>query len=410
MELKTKYQYTYLIYPFYIEGEKYKNCICNMLKSKNCKLEIFRKEHDIGLYNFFLPKVRNYYFEMERFDESAIKKLDEIDLETRAAILAQNSVVFFKYCIDYKTKKTEPNKIAFDIVNAEIICTKTGIGFLVIKTVLTNTSKFSDMVDFKYKLDKYKFVDMLESMEDNVLMDKYSVNECKKLIEEVFKLIGNELSYKHLDLVDSKVYQYSYVCLDSESWNNNSDLELIKNDFEKISTFNKYDVKKIDEKRIMKIEKYNPSKYIKYVFNENGTVLLTSAVNIDNYTKLSYAYENEYLYSYLYTLYKYLMIEKISAQMNIKGKYRKIKEEVYKFNNEIWINEITADRRAIKVIDRWERILNLENKYNNLKFKYDKIRKHKKSEKNFMPRIAVAVVSLFGIILGYSSAIAILGL
>ena len=41
MELKTKYQYTYFIYPYLIEENNYKNYLYKLLKNKNCKLKVF---------------------------------------------------------------------------------------------------------------------------------------------------------------------------------------------------------------------------------------------------------------------------------------------------------------------------------------------------------------------------------
>ena len=50
MELKTKYQYTYFIYPFVIKESKYKKYILRMLKDKNFNLKMFDKHKDEGMY------------------------------------------------------------------------------------------------------------------------------------------------------------------------------------------------------------------------------------------------------------------------------------------------------------------------------------------------------------------------
>ena len=62
MELKTKYQYTYFIYPYMIEEEKYERYLLGLLKNKKCYLKYFEKEKDYNMYHFFLPKVREYLF------------------------------------------------------------------------------------------------------------------------------------------------------------------------------------------------------------------------------------------------------------------------------------------------------------------------------------------------------------
>ena len=49
MELKTKYQYTYFIYPYLIEENNYKNYLYKLLKNKNCKLKVFDASKEVNL-------------------------------------------------------------------------------------------------------------------------------------------------------------------------------------------------------------------------------------------------------------------------------------------------------------------------------------------------------------------------
>ena len=50
MELKTKYQYTYFIYPYVIKESRYQKYLQKLLKDSNCKLRIFRKDKDLDIY------------------------------------------------------------------------------------------------------------------------------------------------------------------------------------------------------------------------------------------------------------------------------------------------------------------------------------------------------------------------
>lgn len=47
MELKTKYEYTYFIYPYVIKESKYLKYLMKLLKDKNCELRIFKKDKDM---------------------------------------------------------------------------------------------------------------------------------------------------------------------------------------------------------------------------------------------------------------------------------------------------------------------------------------------------------------------------
>ena len=53
MELKTRYQYTYFIYPYVIVQNKYSKYLQNLLRNKKCTLRMFEKQKDLDIYNKF---------------------------------------------------------------------------------------------------------------------------------------------------------------------------------------------------------------------------------------------------------------------------------------------------------------------------------------------------------------------
>lgn len=59
MELKTKYQYTYFIYPYIIKQKKLNRYFLSLLKNPSFEMKTFDKEKDEDLYSYFLPKARN---------------------------------------------------------------------------------------------------------------------------------------------------------------------------------------------------------------------------------------------------------------------------------------------------------------------------------------------------------------
>ena len=69
MELKTKYQYTYFIYPYAIKESKYTKYLLKLLKDKNCKLRIFRKEKDLNIYSYF-----SFYYSLHGEDNFAFSQ------------------------------------------------------------------------------------------------------------------------------------------------------------------------------------------------------------------------------------------------------------------------------------------------------------------------------------------------
>ena len=131
MELKTKYQYTYFIYPFAVKENKYTRYLLRLLKDENCKLRIFRKDKDLDIYSYFSHRARNYMFSTFTWSKTKLAKLDELPLDTKAAILAKNPCTIFEYTIkkDIQGKTEERNGIFFKIPKIEIICFNTGICF-----------------------------------------------------------------------------------------------------------------------------------------------------------------------------------------------------------------------------------------------------------------------------------------
>ena len=76
MELKTKYQYTYFIYPYIIKQNEYNKYLKKLLNNPNFAMKIFDKEKDEDLYSYFLPKVRDTMFWTMNYDKNNFMKLD----------------------------------------------------------------------------------------------------------------------------------------------------------------------------------------------------------------------------------------------------------------------------------------------------------------------------------------------
>ena len=115
MELRTKYQYTYFIYPYVVKENKYIKYLVKLLKDKNCELKIFKKDKDLDIYTYFSHRARNFMFGTFNLSRTKISKLQELPIETRAAILAKNNCTMFEYTIrkDIQGKIQEKNGIFF---------------------------------------------------------------------------------------------------------------------------------------------------------------------------------------------------------------------------------------------------------------------------------------------------------
>ena len=143
MELKINYQYTYFVHPFIIKDGKYHKYLLKMLKDKDFKLKVFQKEKDYTMYKYFLPNTKELLFSSFSFGSSELKRLEELPIETRAAILSKYSCNIFEYTLkkDIQGKVDDRKGIFFTIQKVEVICFSTGICFLVIKTNIDEDSK-----------------------------------------------------------------------------------------------------------------------------------------------------------------------------------------------------------------------------------------------------------------------------
>ena len=129
MELKTNYQYTYFLHPFVIKEGKYPKYILKMLRDKDFKLRTFQKEKDFKMYQYFLPKTRDFLFSSFSFGSSKLKRLEDLPDETRAAILSKYPCNIFTYKLkkDIQGKAGNGKGIFFKIRKIEVICFQTGI-------------------------------------------------------------------------------------------------------------------------------------------------------------------------------------------------------------------------------------------------------------------------------------------
>ena len=201
MELSFKYQYTYFLHPFIIENGKYEKYLLRLLKDKKITLRIFEKEKDLDIYNYFSPNIRENLFPTFELRNENLKKFKELSNEKKAKILSTHSAVCFEYTLDevVQGKMGRENGIFFNIPKIDIICFNTGICFLSIKTIVEESEKFSDILNFNYKfkeinsefigLKQYENINIQTGMFDNV-------TEIKSLISEI---TGNQKNYSEIE-------------------------------------------------------------------------------------------------------------------------------------------------------------------------------------------------------------------
>lgn len=409
MELKVKYQYTYFIKPFIIEKSKYSKYLLDLLNNENCKLKVFEKEKDLNLYSYFLPKIREYFFPTFSFNKSKIGELNENKNDIKAVMLSKLHCNIFEYTLDKKIqgKVNEEDGIFFNIDKIEIICLDTGINFLIIKTNIENSDKFSDVLNFNYKFkdintDYKKLKDF-----NNIKVQTDIFGSMDELSEFIDNIIGvnNGENLKDLDLYNKRFFVYSYTCVDQDNWNSADDFKNIENDFIKYSNvLSNNSTLEFDNKELKSItQTIKPFKYAKFGFTKQSSSLMTSSADINNYTKILFEYENEYLYTLLICLYERIYLKKLENNFKEKDSL----EEFSKFTEELWTHEITNSMTGTMFFNKWKEVFELKDIYNQIRNKYDVIYKELKVDNNAKINKVIAIALVISLVLNVINFIAL---
>lgn len=402
MELKTKYQYTYFIYPYIIKENKYDKYILKLLKDKNARIRFFEHQKDLDIYTYFLPTIKDFMFQGFEFTKEKIKKFERFDKEMQSIILSKYPCTVFEYDIghDVQGKAGEENGIFFKIQKIELICFNTGICFLAMKTNVEDSKEFADVLNFNYKFRDInsEFRDLKEY--EHIRLQTTTFSDVKKLNELIKDITGSKENSKELNIDTNRFLTYAYTCIEQEDWNESKSFKDIEFEFFKYSNILPSNYKaNFDKKHIETLSKW---KFVKTGITKEGTALISSGIDTYNYTKLPFIYENQYFYTYILVQYQKIYLNKLEHEFRQKNKCEKAREDFIKFTKNLWIQEITNDDMGSNLYKKCKQVAELEKKYIAIKNKYDIAYKELNIEKenriNKAILIALAVSLLFNII------------
>ena len=404
MELKTKYQYTNFIYPYLIDETKYQKYILRLLKYKDFKLKIFEKEKDLDIYNFFVPKMRDELFPTFELRGEKLREFGKMSFEEQSKYLARHHMICFEYYMEknIQGKMIEKEGIFFDIEKIEIISFDTGVCFLCLKAQVDDTDNFSDVLDFNYR---FKFLSSeFSNLKDyeKIKLQTSTFKDVSSINDFIKNVTGINIKNNLIDeepIGDSQFYNFSYLCIESDKWNEKNSFSEIQNEFLKyanvlpstfISDFDKENM----EQNLHIIERM---KYYKTAITKSNCNLMCSGVDPSYYTKLPYQYENQYFYTYILALYKKIFLKKLSSEFRYYERIPKTRIKFVKFVNRLWDSEITSDDDGSLFYKTLHKTLEIDDLYNELETKYNVLYKDLKIEKNtnfFQITIILLIFSL----------------
>ena len=393
MEQKIKYQYTYFIYPYIIEPNKYNKYMLKLIRNPKCKLKTFDRIKDFDIYTYFLPNIRDYMFWTFGLSTQKINELQNMESKMQSAILSKYPCTIFEYELEknIQGKVGEQNGIFFDILKMEVICFNTGICFLTFKTVLNGENNLDDVLNFNYKFrDINSNLSQLREYE-NIRIQTSTFKDIRDFSSLIKEIAGNSTGAKKINVETERFITYSYVCLDQNCWNESTNNTVLNERF-----LNYANIANANSKTNSKVKEIE-QRYVKFGFTSWSAVVMASDINTDNYTKLPFEYENKYLYHYIFNIYKKIYLKKLIYEFNMSNNFEKIKEQFINFTKFIWIQEITNNELGISIEEKERESLLLEETYLRLKNKYDILYKNYNIERIAKGNkiIAIIVIGIF---------------
>ena len=398
MELKTNYQYTYFIYPFAINERGYLKYIANLMKNKKYQIKFFDYFKDVELYKYFVPSVKETIFQDFSFNTEKINQFEKLSFHQKMKILQKENCLIFEYILDQQLqgKTEEKDGIFFTISKIELICFKTGICFLLLKTHLVDTDQFSDILNFNCKFDNINLENKNIKKLKNIKIQTDRFNNMSEISEILENITGQKLESKRLDIDPNMFLVYTYVCIDSTCWNQDKDFEEIQNEFIKLAEVKPSDVNiNVDYD---KLSLFTDASYRKIRIGSKCVAAICSSTDTENYTKLPETYEKQYLYTYIIALHQRYYLKKLNKDFEIMP--HKVIKKFIEFVSNNWISEITSDSLGQKLYKRYKEKLNLEELFHEAKSKYDLFYKKQKIEKNQTFNQMILLILIICFILG----------
>lgn len=403
MELKINYEYTYFIYPFAINEKNYKKYVINLIKNPKFTLRLYDNFKDIDLFNYFMPSIRKNIFQDFTFSKEKIEAYRKISPSNKYKLLEEQNSLIFDYNLENEIqgKIEEKDGIFFKITKIELVCFKSGICFLLFKTNLEETEKYSDLLNFNHKFTNINLENKNLKKLEKIRVQTNTFENIEKITQIIESISGKKISSTELDIDENMFLTYSYVCIDSKDWNKEIDFENIKNEFLKLSTISPSNTNiNVDYDKLNMITN---SSYMKIRINNKGSFLICSSTDVNNYTKIPNIYEREYLFTYLIATHQRYYLKQLSKEYNNKSNIKKTAEKFIAFTKNIWINEVTTEGLGQKIYKRCKEKLNLEELYQEVKSKYDTFYKEEKIDKNIKQNKYIIILLVLSIIFGMAN-------
>ena len=144
------------------------------------------------------------------------------------------------------------------------------------------------------------------------------------------------------------------------------------------------------------IDKY---KYSKIALTNLSSNIICSGVDIFNFTKLPYQYENQYFYTYILALYQKMFLRKINIEIKNIEAFNRIRTKFIKFTKEIWEKEVTSDDTGNNYYKTLKTTLEIDDLYTEVEKKYEIMYKDLNIDKSNAYSSIIIILLIYSLIL-----------
>ena len=140
------------------------------------------------------------------------------------------------------------------------------------------------------------------------------------------------------------------------------------------------------------------NKFSKVGVSKLGVNLLSSDVDINNYTILPQEYENQYFYTYIFALYLKVYLKKLDYDFKVGKNLEKTRKEFVEFTKKLWVQELTSEDFGSVFYQNIRQAIEVEEQYGKIKNKYDILYRELRIVKTEKMSIFIAIVLVITLI------------
>ncbi len=380
MNLKTKFHYSYFVYPFLVSDGYYKNFLEKFLTDeKQWRFNIMDKDENIDTHAYFLPYVRRFLFPTLYWTQDQKASYKKLSIKKKLENILNLTSVNFSYNLENKESNKynlQETGINFKISKIELLCFEPGTCFLIFKTKLDSRDCIysNDILDFNYKFRTINPRYQKKKKMEGIFILNEEFNKIEDLSDFIEHLLHGYENVEAENIYFDRLFTYSYMCLDKEEWNEARNLDEIINEFYKYqyilpsthdSTFDP-DFKGIKDNIYMRW------KYSLYGFSREAGVVFASEKESYNIKKMPHNYETMYFYIFLLAFYQRIALILFSQDLMNSGKNKieSLKRRFTKFTHFSWFSQITNSEQGMDIWKKWQNSFDLQSLFDEVQKEY----------------------------------------